>query len=524
MLKLPVMLVGVFLSLPSMDLLETSLTPREMDPVVILGSSLPRLIGQDLVQTLVGFSWQSGSWVQIPLQVDERHVVDWFTIKGGECRLYNRNMTDIVYADENTLSGPDEDTSLDQDDEIVFMAKNVGDLEVDGSYPDGVLEGVRETVEVIDDAIGTTLGFVYLFVSDGSLDQSAGYDAVTYVFNLTTTNEAGSNHYLDVYNLGASLPDFTDYSVENKEDSYFSSKFYKRHFSENWNYDGLNIYAGDSTGEDMMAHQDFQFSVSSCTRSADSFSHGGTAFIVNKDGPVRAIRSFVGANSGTITQRESVFYEQREELRTFIKVHSIPGLMDYITYKEDLPMTFYNCHNQDGISIDGIHEGDDFNNDYCPWEFVTGRAGSLVRSTTLDHDLGAWMHLPNVSPAFFTRNWFYDNREPTRVENGVAIHPFGLREFYQCSSKLTEQKASWGTHGFRLKPGLPGMPNTDPNRNFLFDEETTPSDCQAVEPIEPWLYHFTMTNNYYYLPPGVDVATAETLHQEAITPLSVIIK
>ena len=115
-----------------------------------------------------------------------------------------------------------------------------------------------------------------------------------------------------------------------------------------------------------MARQEFQFGKDTCGRCVFTFKHGGTGFIVNKAGPVRAIRSWVGANSGTITQRESVMYEQREDLRTYLRVHQIPGIMDYVTYTEDLPLVFYNCNNEEGIVVDGVHEDDTFQNDFCP--------------------------------------------------------------------------------------------------------------------------------------------------------------
>lgn len=44
-------------------------------------------------------------------------------------------------------------------------------------------------------------------------------------------------------------------------------------------------------------------------------------------------RSYVGANSGTITQRELHMYEQREDQITWLRVHTMPGIMDYNNYK-----------------------------------------------------------------------------------------------------------------------------------------------------------------------------------------------
>ena len=44
-------------------------------------------------------------------------------------------------------------------------------------------------------------------------------------------------------------------------------------------------------------------------------------------------RSFVGANSGVITQRDVKMYEQREDTVTYVRVHSIPGMMNYINFE-----------------------------------------------------------------------------------------------------------------------------------------------------------------------------------------------
>ena len=67
-----------------------------------------------------------------------------------------------------------------------------------------------------------------------------------------------------------------------------------------------------------------------------------SGFIANKVGPVRAIRSQIGANSGTITQREMHLYEQREDQITYVRVHTIPGVMDFHNYKQGTNLTYYN--------------------------------------------------------------------------------------------------------------------------------------------------------------------------------------
>ena len=44
-------------------------------------------------------------------------------------------------------------------------------------------------------------------------------------------------------------------------------------------------------------------------------------------------RSWVGANSGVITYRTTKMYEQKEEQITYVKVHTVPGMFDYINFE-----------------------------------------------------------------------------------------------------------------------------------------------------------------------------------------------
>ena len=50
-------------------------------------------------------------------------------------------MTFLVYADTETYSGGDEDPALDKNDEIVFMAKDLGERNNRKTAPDGIVEG-----------------------------------------------------------------------------------------------------------------------------------------------------------------------------------------------------------------------------------------------------------------------------------------------------------------------------------------------------------------------------------------------
>ena len=93
--------------------------------------------------------------------------------------------------------------------------------------------------------------------------------------------------------------------------------------------DKAHITTGNSDGKNIWGVEEFQFQPFYCGRSIKTFTQGPTAFIANKNGPVRGIRSLVGANSGMLTQRDEIMYEQKQEQTTFWRVHSIPGAFLY---------------------------------------------------------------------------------------------------------------------------------------------------------------------------------------------------
>ena len=96
--------------------------------------------------------------------------------------------------------------------------------------------------------------------------------------------------------------------------------------------DQLHVTTNGSEGHDIWGMEDFQFTLGDCSRCTRSFEKGPTAFIANKDGPIRALRSWVGANSGMLTQRDLIMYEQRTEETTFLRLHTMPSLLMYINF------------------------------------------------------------------------------------------------------------------------------------------------------------------------------------------------
>jgi hypothetical protein len=140
---------------------------RDRDPVVLTGSSLPSLTGIDPGR-IAAFRFD-GSWEQIPVQIDERAIVDFGTVYG----ITPTGYTFLAYTDTSTFTGPDPDTTFDADDELVFMAKDAGIVASEGLEPMGVVIETGVELAVTNPINGGT-AFAYLFESDGTLDPGTG--------------------------------------------------------------------------------------------------------------------------------------------------------------------------------------------------------------------------------------------------------------------------------------------------------------------------------------------------------------
>ena len=86
----------------------------------------------------------------------------------------------------------------------------------------------------------------------------------------------------------------------------------------------LRVSTGGATNVDILDRHKSGFA-GSCARTEGTFSVGGGGFIANKSGPVRAIRSYLGANSGTYTQRDEIMYEGRMDVTTYLRVPPDPA-------------------------------------------------------------------------------------------------------------------------------------------------------------------------------------------------------
>lgn len=385
----------------------TNALQRDAEPVVLSGIDLPVLLGAT-PSGIVAFRRDAG-WVQFPVQVDERVEIDAGTIYNA-APLGTRLS---VYADPGTFTGADSNPVFDVDDEIVFLAGDAGSEGDIGSPPLGVLPGSGVEI-VLTNPVSRAKAYVYLFESAGSLEPSAGLSDVSYRFDLL------SGDYKTTYNV---------VSGPNPENSTVVTTSYTAHFSDRWIRDGLGIFAGGAPGRDLLDRHKSLFAPGDCSRSENTFSEGEGAFIVNRTGPVRALRGYLGANSGVTTWRQHRFYRAREEIVSALRVHPISGIMDFLDYSEAaVGSTYYTDLNPFGVSVDGIP--DTSLGGEVGWEMVTGSQGTLFTTTKVVTDIPG-----------FSWTWYYsDRRRPV-----VA----------QCTGDGSEFAAS----GF-WREGF--VPNTDP--------------------------------------------------------------
>ncbi|MGK2931890.1 MAG: hypothetical protein ACSLFD_03845 [Solirubrobacterales bacterium] len=124
---------------------------------------------------------------------------------------------------------------------------------------------------------------------------------------------------------------------------------------------------------------------------------------------MRAIRSYIGANSGTYTQRDQTYYEGLVETRTILRVH--PGIDNLVTamdYSEAaFDMTYRNSLNPAGVKVDGepdpgVALGE------LSWEQMTGAPGSLSFVSRAETDIDSAV----------TTSYYQDDLTPT--ENAIT--------------------------------------------------------------------------------------------------------
>jgi len=468
---------------------------RPEDPLVFDGSAVPKLIGAT-IPSIVGFAWDGKAWQQIPVQVDERDLVNpgkilnWPTANWPK-NADGTNFTILAYtmpatasagyaAMSPTYTGTDSDPLFDANDQVSFLSNDAGEqVPPITAAPANTVAGVREEVKATDPLNTVGVGYVYLFESNRAslTGGSAGTDGVSYNFSLD------SGAYEATYKMGTSSLAPNNVAGLNPEHSTVTTAAYSISYGDRWLNNGATIAGGTPTGTSMLERGRVQFAPGNCGRSEDTFDGTVTspyegAFIANISGPVRAIRSYMGANSGTFTAETDIFYPHREDSTTDLRVHSIPSIMGFDDFNTAVAGMKYSDDQNTGVPIDGVPDTIVAGH-AALWQLVSGPAGSMVTT----HNIAT-----NIT--------------------GLAVSTYYLDQKPASPAPCTGDRAAWGQNGIRIDGPGGTIPCTDP----------THSECPAGV-----VKTFSSTRYRYYEPPNLPPSLAATFATRALSPFTVTV-
>ncbi len=417
------------------------------DPVVMTGAQLPKLIGAP-PQQIVGYAWDTHVWTQVPVQVDERDMVNpgqilheppanWPQVGGQPYKILVYTPTAWTspgYTSWDTYTPHDSDPTFDSNDEVSFMQEDTG-LQADvGNAPAGLDPTQGQEVKVTDPLDPNGFGYLYLFVNPAATGGSAGTTGVHYTFSLD------SGDYRSTYKMGTGAMAPNNVAGTNPEHSTVQTKFYTQGWADRWLNNSLGVLDGGAPGTQMLDRSRVQVTGVGCGRTEDTFddqvpsSPYEGAFIANISGPVRAIRSQMGTNSGPYTVDTDFFYNKNEQSTIDLRVHSIPGVSvfdDFLTSQSGL--VYSDDQNQAGVPVDGTP--DSITAAHMPvWQMVSGSPGSLITSWVVHSDIA-----------------------------GLASSTYYLDQNPASPPPCTGDAAAWGQSGVTVTgPGGAALPCTDP--------------------------------------------------------------
>ncbi|MEM6696821.1 MAG: T9SS type A sorting domain-containing protein [Bacteroidota bacterium] len=454
---------------------------RDCDPVVLKGDEINCMLGED-PDMVVAFSYESGSWTQIPMQIDEMILLDITAAYGpNDCpyRSFENVPWDVLfYCDPNSHIGEDTtNPNFDTDDELAFMAKDAGAEAPSSSCPEGVVNSTKCELEVKDPTNNNTIGYVYVFRQSGGLDQAAGRDYVSHDFSY------GTDYKRDYVHCVRKQPGV------NPEDTRVQTDNYEIQFHNRWREDVLKITAGNANGEDILDAHQMTITLGGCDHTEESFATNSGAIPTAIDGPVRAIRSTMGASSGPYIQMTYKFTECRVDYTFNFRLHPFKGFYDIFDLSNAASgMQYYNDQNQGGVTINGSQDNINTGNPN-KWELITGNEGSIVVS---------YQHETDMSVGTMAQ---YDAGQ----RQGAVVAYYddsGGGTAYKC----TGDGRAIGSSGFHLRT----LQCTD--RRYAFEQypECSPNFVKT----------FNHYRTHYILPPNQTTSTASKYGQYAKNPLT----
>ncbi|HXC50129.1 MAG TPA: Ig-like domain-containing protein [Candidatus Limnocylindrales bacterium] len=353
-------------------------------------------------QDIAAFRWNGSSFEEIPVQVDEvmpyclSNINSDFGLYSGTDKEFSyawdveswKKVSGVCSAEypEGETATPDPAGMLDDDDEIVFMASDAGDVApVGASFPPDVSS--VHAVAVIDPLAPSSPHFVYLAVRPGGSTFTSDNGLVDYA------RDANADEWIDRYDFADDDPEKigssnTGYGpnlsgtvcdgglVPRASTDRFprdgvtvSTDKYQFRASGRWMIRGMRIAKPDAPGDygpdliDRWKGRAFQQSPDS-TISVVGFEdeqvnwEANSALLGERMGPVRAIREIWGADSGTNVTNTETFYRDAVTYRYHVRVHPIPpdGLYTSWDYNHGVAVKYYNTLKTDGVDIDGVND------------------------------------------------------------------------------------------------------------------------------------------------------------------------
>ena len=355
------------------------------------------------VDRLLGYRWDGTRFAQIPFQVDEMftryldNAASGFAFYSGEDQhtTYAFDREGFRFTDQDPqnpclarpaggqATTPDPVPGLDDNDELVFMARDAGaPAPEDAPLPEGV-EELRE-VQLTDptNPADQRVAYVAKASPDGpepKYDADNGYVHYERDANADLFEESESSY--DSYGNAArgTVCDENGNIVKQdvrrrpRDDATVTTDRYRFRYDGRWLMTDLRIMpdGGDTFGPDLVDRwkarafqQDPSSETPCCGYEEEDTNWGGSSTLLGERvGPVRAIRETWGADSGTNVIRRETFYRDEVRQKSYLRVHVIPpldGIYAQWDFNAGRMTRYYNSamsqSNPEGVTIDGVND------------------------------------------------------------------------------------------------------------------------------------------------------------------------
>ena len=472
------------------------------------------------VDQIVAYRWDAAGrrFAEVPVQADQRFPY-FLANPDSDFGIYSGTDTELTYqwdteawkmtAGECTKAYPngaraarDPVPTLDDDDEIVFMASDAGGRAPQHHAAPVGVNSWRGREVAVRDPVHRTTRYLYLFLRPGGGHFSKGNGYVRYErhadadqwidrdsFVKGSTEQLGSSNTGYGPNLQGTVCDANGVHRQSKDrfprdGVTVSTGKYRWTASGRWMIRGMQVAKPGQPGVygpdliDRWKGRAFQSSPDSAV-SLVGFEdeqvnwEANSSLIGERAGPVRAIREIWGADSGTNVTNTETFYRNAISYRYRVRVHPIPpdGLYTSWDYNAHVATRYYNALKHDGVAIDGVDDEVYGNIDsvggtpafvdvadatfdvptkVLTWEQVSGHddIGSLVY-VVLPSGPTSFVN-PLVAPFYRDDKCFDDGTGDNPVPRpwpGEASTDPRVQAAYGGNAPCDQRQGAWGEHG-----------------------------------------------------------------------------